>query len=198
MVIILFSLILIDCTFKLCYYVNRGGCMKRSNSFVFALIFAELICVMGGFLLGKIAYQIKSKSDNNSVNVIISNDNYAVYDNFVAVLKNGKVYYSNSNDKHISVYSDSDEVSGFDSFDTTGRVMRIKSFNLSSGVDADIFLILENGSVMRVNDNYNGLETYKELSDYKISDIVSIKRMTGEGYSFDVILKDGSEKVIKK
>ena len=48
--------------------------MKRSNSFVFALIFAELICVMGGFLLGKIAYQIKSKSDNNSVNVVISND----------------------------------------------------------------------------------------------------------------------------
>ena len=78
--------------------------MKRSNSFVFALIFAELICVMGGFLLGKIAYQIKSKSDNNSVNVVISNDNYAVYDNFVAVLKDGKVYYNNSNDKHISVY----------------------------------------------------------------------------------------------
>ena len=76
--------------------------------------------------------------------------------------------------------------------------MRIKSFNLSSGVDADIFLILENGSVMRVNDNYNGLETYKELSDYKISDIVSMKMKAGEGYSFDVILKDGSEKVIKK
>ena len=108
------------------------------------------------------------------------------------------ISYSNSNDKHISVYSDSDEVSGFDSFDTTGRVMRIKSFNLSSGVDADIFLILENGSVMRVNDNYNGLETYKELSDYKISDIVSMKMKAGEGYSFDVILKDGSEKVIKK
>ena len=64
-------------------------------------------------------------------------------------LKDGKVYYSNSNDKHISVYSDSDEVSGFDSLDTTGRVMRIKSFNLSSeSIDADIFLILENGSVM--------------------------------------------------
>ena len=76
--------------------------------------------------------------------------------------------------------------------------MRIKSFNLSSGVDADIFLILENGSVMKVNDNYNGLETYKELSDYKISDIVSMKMKAGEGYSFDVILKDGSEKVIKK
>ena len=51
---------------------------------------------------------------------------------------------------------------------------------------------------MRVNDNYNGLETYKELSDYKISDIVSMKMKDGEGYSFDVILKDGSEKVIKK
>ena len=51
---------------------------------------------------------------------------------------------------------------------------------------------------MRVNDNYNGLETYKELSDYKISDIVSMKIKAGEGYSFDVILKDGSEKVIKK
>ena len=34
----------------------------------------------------------------------------------------------------------------------------VTSFNLSSGVDADIFLILENGSVMRVNDNYNGYD----------------------------------------
>ena len=172
--------------------------MKKSNSFVFALIFAELICVMGGFLLGKMVYQIKSKSDNNSVNVVNNNDNYAVYDNFVAVLKDGKVYYSNSNDKHTSVYSDSDVVSGFDSFDTTERVMRIKTFNLSSGVDADIFLILENGSVMKVNDNYNGLETFKELSDYKISDIISMKMNAGEGYTFNVILKDGSEKIIKK
>lgn len=172
--------------------------MKKSNSLVFALIFAELICVMGGFLLGKMAYQIKNKSDNNGVNVVNNNDNYAVFDNFIAVLKDGKVYYNNSNDKHISVYSDSDVVSGFNSFDTTERVMRIKTFNLSSGVDANIFLILENGSVMTVNNNFNGLETFEELSDYKISDITSMKMSAGEGYTFKVILKDGSEKTIKK
>lgn len=104
--------------------------MKKSNSLVFALIFAELMCVIGGFFLGKMAYQIKSSNTNSGINVVNSNDNYAVVNNFVAVLKDGKVYYNNSNDKNIKVYSDSNDVVGFDTFDIKERVMRIKTLSL--------------------------------------------------------------------
>lgn len=172
--------------------------MKKSNSLVFALIFAELMCVIGGFFLGKMAYQIKSSNTNSGINVVNSNDNYAVVNNFVAVLKDGKVYYNNSNDKNIRVYSDSNDVVGFNTFDIKERVMRIKTFNLESKSDTNIFLILENGKVMKINNSYNGLENFDILKDYKISDITGVKVNNEGKWTFNVILKDGSEKTIKK
>lgn len=75
---------------------------------------------------------------------------------------------------------------------------RDKTFNLESKSDTNIFFILENGKVMKINSSYNGLENFDILKDYKISDITSVKVNNEGKWTFNVILKDGSEKTIKK
>ena len=123
----------------------------------------------------------------------------------IYILHDGYLYYDiekcndNGNGDYIkyNLYQTEETTSKLKKFDKLSNIKRIISFNDTTGVSYDLFLITDDGNVYTltydmINNNFNFRKTNNFLK-YNVDDIVYYGAASGPGGSeFDVFLKDGT------
>ena len=123
------------------------------------------------------------------------------------VLNEGKVYYYFENgvnkEEYITRYFDlidpsythnDNNIKLNELSELSGKVKRVKSANMTSGMDVSQLLIMEDGSVYSLSLNINNEPTLlkmDELSKYKVDDIISW-HTSSDGADYKVVFTDGT------